>query len=375
MNEKKILVITNMYPSMEHNSFGIFVRNQVDAIKKRNLQVDVLAITDPRSGKVNVLKKYFIWFLQALWILLTKGRKYHVIHAHYVFPSGFLGLLFKKLFKSRLIVTAHGGDIDKMAKKSKWLFQITKTILHEADHVIAVGNELHNEIVNNFSVNKRNVSIINMGVNRQIFKPVDKEVARLTCQLEKEPKIVLFVGNLLEQKGLLELIEAMVLVLESETNVELFMIGAEKDPSFKRRLNNKIIGNHLQSKIKILEAKEQTEIAMWMCAADCLVLPAYFEGFGLVALEAMACGIPVIGTHVGGLKSLLADGAGVVTPVKNSKELASAIISVLASNEKKDSLIKNGMKKAEENDQERILDRVMEVYFPTGGLEKKVNER
>ncbi len=146
MDGKKILVITNMYPSKEHNSFGIFVRNQVDAIKRRNVHVDVLAITNPKSGKVNVLTKYIIWFLKTLWTLFTKGRKYHVIHAHYVFPSGFLGLIFKKLFKTRLIVTAHGGDIDKMAKKSKRLFQITKTILHEADHVIAVGDELYNEI-------------------------------------------------------------------------------------------------------------------------------------------------------------------------------------------------------------------------------------
>lgn len=367
MKDKKILVITNMYPSREHKSFGIFVKNQVDAIKNKNISVDVLAITNPKSGKVNVLTKYISWLFKTIITLVTKGYKYDVIHAHYVFPSGYLGLLFKKVFKTRLVVTAHGGDIDKMAKKSKRLFQMTETILQNADHVIAVGDELHHEIVTQFSVHSENVSIINMGVNRKIFKPLDKQLARKKCSYEKNSRMILFVGNLLEQKGLIELLEAMALVQERETNVELVIIGADKNPAFKRKLDNKISESHLEKSVHILGPKVQAEIALWMCAADCLVLPAHMEGFGLVALEAMACGTPVIGTNVGGLKSLLQDGAGVITPVKNPKELANSIITVLSSKEKRDSLIKIGLKKAEENDEERILKRVIEVYFPTGG--------
>jgi glycosyltransferase involved in cell wall biosynthesis len=366
MNDK-ILVITNMYPNKENRSFGIFVKNQVDALKKRNLQIDVLAITNSKSGKVNIPKKYFIWFIKTILILLTKGRHYQVVHAHYVFPSGYLGLLFKRLYKSRLIVTAHGGDIDKMAKKSPRLFNMSKTILHEADHVITVGEELYHQIITNFSVNSNNVSIINMGVNRQIFKPLDKQTAREQCGLAMDPKTILFVGNLIEQKGLLELMEAMVMILQSESSGQLILIGAEKDATFIKRLEHKIIEGNLQNNVKLLGIKDQSEIALWMCAADCLVLPSHIEGFGLVALEAMACGTPVIGTNVGGLKYLLGEGAGKITPVQNSKELAKSILDVFSSTEKRNSLIKNGYKKAEENDQERILNRIMEVYFPTGG--------
>nr|WP_263324814.1 glycosyltransferase [Neobacillus sp. Marseille-Q6967] len=367
MKDKKILVITNMYPSREHKSFGIFVKNQVDAIKRKNMTVDVLAITNPKSGKVNVLTKYITWFIKTLVTLVTKGNKYDVIHAHYVFPSGYLGLLFKKVFKTRLIVTAHGGDIDKMAKKSKRLYQMTETILQKADHVIAVGDALHHEIVTKFSVNPKKTSILNMGVNRQIFKPVDRLFAREKCNYPKDSRMILFVGNLLEQKGLIELLDALSLVQEKVSNVELVIIGAAKNPAFKRKLDKKINDRHLVNSVHILGPKVQAEISLWMCAADCLVLPAHMEGFGLVALEAMACGTPVIGTNVGGLKSLLQNGAGVITPVKNPEELANSIITVLTSNDKRDSLIKIGLKKAEENDEERILKRVIEVYFPTGG--------
>ncbi|MCQ6278663.1 glycosyltransferase [Bacillus sp. EB600] len=356
-----------MYPGKENPSFGIFVKNQVDALKQRNLQMDVLAITNPKSGKVNVIKKYFIWFFRAILILLTKGKKYQVIHAHYVFPSGYIGLLFKRLHKSRLIVTAHGGDLDKMAKKSPKLLKLTTTILQSADHVIAVGDQLYHQIVTDYSVNEQNVSILNMGVNRHIFKPVDKQLAKEQCGLTGEAPIILFVGNLIEQKGLLDLIDAMVILQSEETNGQLYLIGADKDPAFKKRLEHKIMEEHLQKRVRFLGIKEQAEIATWMCAADCLVLPSHIEGFGLVALEAMSCGTPVIGTNVGGLRYLLAKGAGEITPVLNPEALAKSILNVLYSKEKRNLLIKNGNKKAEENDQERIINRLMEVYFPTGG--------
>ena len=367
MNNQRVLVITNMYPTSEHKSFGIFVKNQVDALKKRQVHVDVIAVTNPKSGKVNVIKKYSAWFIKTILNLVTKGKTYDVIHAHYVFPSGFLGLLFKKLFGIRLVVTAHGGDIDKMAKKSRRLFKLTEFILHEADHVIAVGEELHEQIITTFSVDQRKVSIINMGVNREVFKPHDQGKARMLCGIAEHEKVILFVGNILQQKGISELIDAIDLIHQSEPSVRLYLIGAEKSPSFKHQLERVIKDNQLENIVQFLGTKEQPVIAKWMSAADCVVLPSYMEGFGLVALEAMACETPVVGTNVGGLKYLLADGAGVISPVKNSVELANSILYILSSEKERNKIIRNGIIKAEENDQERMLNRVMDVYFPTGG--------
>ena len=75
MQKKKILVITNMYPTKKYKSFGIFVKNQVDALKKKNLTIDVLAIKNPKSGKFNVIKKYTSWFLRTIWTLANKRKK------------------------------------------------------------------------------------------------------------------------------------------------------------------------------------------------------------------------------------------------------------------------------------------------------------
>ena len=367
MKNKKILVITNMYPTQNHKSFGIFIKNQVEALRKRGLHIDVSAITNPKSGKVNVITKYSAWMLHTLFLLLVKGKSYQLVHAHYTFPSGFLAILFKKLFGCRMVVTAHGGDIDKMARKSDRLFQLTKKVLHTSDHVIAVGEELQAKIVDEFSVPAEKVSVINMGVNREIFKPYGKRKTREELGISAEEKVILFVGNILEQKGVLELIDAFTAIRGQDDGVTLRIIGAEKDLFFKKKLDEMIAERNLQGAVQFLGVMEQREIARWMCAADCLALPSHIEGFGLVALEAMACGTPVVGSDAGGLKYLLSDGAGVTVPVKNSRELAHSLSFVLSSKDKRDVLIKNGMNKAEENDQERMLNRVMEVYFPTGG--------
>jgi glycosyltransferase involved in cell wall biosynthesis len=367
LHNKQILVITNMYPSEKHQSFGVFIKNQVNSLKQRGFQVDLAAITNPNSGKMNVITKYAVWILRTVFLLLAKGRTYQIVHAHYTFPSGYLALLFKRFFHTRMIVTAHGGDIDKMAKKSARLFQLTNKVLQEADHVIAVGEELRQRIISDFSIDPQKVSLINMGVNREIFNPQPKNDIREQLRISKDQKLILFVGNLLEQKGLLELMDAFEIIQQWDRKMTLTLIGAEKDVVFKKKLEQIVQERKQQGSVHFIGAMEQREIARWMAAADCLVLPSHMEGFGLVALEAMACGTPVVGTNVGGLKYLLGNEAGIITPMKNSKELANSLYYVLSSESEREKLLKNGMKKAEENDQERMLDRVIEVYFPTGG--------
>ncbi|RSK29451.1 glycosyltransferase family 4 protein [Bacillus sp. HMF5848] len=356
-----------MYPTNVHKSFGIFVKNQVEALRNHGLAVDVAAIRNPRGGKLNVIKKYSGWFLQTLSTLLAKGKQYHVVHAHYVFPSGLLALFFKQLFGTKMIVTAHGGDIDKMARKNARIFNMTKKIMHKSDHVIAVGQELYDTITKEFNVPSDKVSIINMGVNRSVFKPVPKKEAKQTCGIQANITPILFVGNILKQKGLLELAGAMKGVADEITNAHLYLIGAEKDESFKKELVAQLTELGVESSVTFLGVKTQQDIAQWMNAADLFVLPSHIEGFGLVALEAMSCGTPVVGTAVGGLKYLLADGAGELVAPKDTDALKEGLIRILSSNSAKHDMINKSIMRAEENDQERMIQKVIEVYFPTGG--------
>ena len=105
-----------MYPSKEHKTFGIFIYNQVEQLRQNGLSIDILANTDPLTKKWRLFKKYFIWFMKGLLFLL-RGKEYSVVHVHYVFPSGLLGLMMKKIWKQKMVITVHGSDLSKMPKE------------------------------------------------------------------------------------------------------------------------------------------------------------------------------------------------------------------------------------------------------------------
>ncbi|WP_404404970.1 glycosyltransferase family 4 protein [Jeotgalibacillus malaysiensis] len=366
---KTITVITNMYPSKQHPTFGVFVKNQVEALRSEGYQVDVIAITDPRGGKGNALKKYGIWALKNLVYLITKGKKTDAVHVHYVFPSGLFGMLYKKIFKTNMIVTAHGGDIDKMARISPVTHLMTKNIIKNADTTIAVGNQLYDTIHQEFNAPESKLELLNMGVDRSVFKPYDRSNTRQKFNISEDENVLLYVGNMIEQKGLLDLVESVDL-LKQEGAFEhscLYMIGANKSPAFFTRLQEEISKRKLDDVVRYVGTKNQKELAEWMSASDAFVLPSHIEGFGLVALEAMSCGTPVIASRTGGLPYLLDQQSGHLIEPKNPASLAEGIRTVLSDPSYREKLRENGFKKAAENDQERVIQKLKQLYFPNGG--------
>lgn len=363
---KKLLVISNMYPSETSKTFGIFVKNQVEVLRKKGLDVDVIAVDNPRMEKLQVIKKYLLWVMKTFVNFINQGKKYDVVHAHYVFPTGLIALLYKKIFKTRMVITAHGGDIDRMANKSPLIQKWTKTILHEADHVIAVGYELSRSIHENFGVKKENISVINMGVNRTIFTPIDKKEARKQCGIDETCLPILYVGNIIKQKGLLELTQAFEHVKVDFPTAKLYMIGAAKDPQFKRELEQFIADRQIKD-VVLLDEKPQSEISVWMSAAELFVLPSHIEGFGLVALEAMSCHTPVVASKVGGLTYLLEAEAGILVEPENPKDLYNGMKSVLENPHLTTKLKEKGEKRAQQNDQDHLIEKVLQVYSPLGG--------
>lgn len=357
---KKVLVISTMYPSEEHPSFGIFVKNQVELLREKGYFVDVLAIKRPESGKANIIRKYLSWLLEACFHLIRKGVHYDVVHAHYVFPSGWLALIFKRIFAAKFVVTAHGGDLNKMAHLHPWIFKQTKRILTKADEIIVVGEDLKSQVINDYSISEQKVTLLNMGVNRAIFKPAPQHEARAKLQLSQDKKIIVYVGNLIEKKGIKELITAFQNI-KPKGKLELHLVGPNREPQFLSEVRSKISSERVNA-IKFHPATNQQHIAKWLQAADVFVLPSHIEGFGLSALEAMACHTPVVGSSVGGLKYLLADNAGLAVEPKNTKALEQALHHVLNNERLRGKLIKNGAKKAEQFDQSRLLESLITLY-------------
>jgi glycosyltransferase involved in cell wall biosynthesis len=356
-----LLIISNMYPSENSPTFGIFVKNQVEALVKEGVQVDVLAITNASTKKQDVIRKYLSWIIRGIF-LLFKGYQYHTVHAHYVFPSGIIGLFFKLVWRSKLVVTSHGGDIDKMAKKNTIILKVTMYILNKADFVIAVGQRLYQEIMDHYQVEPKKLLLLSMGVNRNIFRKIaEKETMKSKWKINKNIPVILFVGNITRNKGLIDLIKAFSLVKKQISQAELHIIGSAKNKTFVEELTSIIEKDSIEG-ITFHEPKPQHKIAEWMNAADVFALPSYIEGFGLVALEAMACGTPVVASNVGGLSYLLNNGSGILVPPSDSKALSEGISQVLTNKATRDTLIQNGLKRAEEHDQQTIINKLKEIY-------------
>ena len=355
---KKILVISNMYPTPNHLSFGIFVKNQVTALKNAGLDVEVAVNTNPATGKKNTITKYAKWGYSTL-MKGFKGRKsIDVTHAHYVFPSGMLSLLLKKLFGIPFVVTAHGGDIERMAKKSPRIRNWTASILQESEHIIAVGPVLAQQIEQDFAIAKEKISIISMGVNREIFTKGEQAVVRKKLQLADEPFIFLFVGNVIKQKGVEELLQAFQMIKAKVSRpVELVIIGSKRDENFVQSLHP-----FISAEVRFVDPLKQTELVEWFQASDVFVLPSHLEGFGLVALEALATDTPVIATEVGGLVSLLGEGAGHLVEPGNAIALSKEMLRAV--NTPKDQYMNHEAveKVLAIHDEKNITAQCMEIY-------------
>lgn len=325
---RKVVVFSNMYPSSEHPTFGLFVKNQVKLLESAGLDVDVVAIQDTRKGKKAALKKYITWFIRSFIYMMKNRKNLSLTHAHYAFPTGFLSLIGKRLFGLPYVVTVHGGDIDKMAAKNPRIANLTRTILQQAQAVIVVGDKLREDVTTRFGVPDANVHVMSMGVDTSIFKYVPKQEAREQLGLPAEEKIMLFVGNVIRAKGLLELVEAFDSLKMSLPDSSLYVVGSQKDQHFVQELRLLIREKDVED-IHFKEPLGQVNLALWMSAADALILPSHHEGFGLVALEAMSAGTKVVGTDVGGLSYLLKDGAGILVEPKNPDSLAQGLWSAL----------------------------------------------
>jgi len=312
-----------MYPSVEHPTFGIFVKNQVELLRAANVDVDVIAIDNPQKGKVVTIKKYATWLIKSFFYMLKNRKKLTLTHAHYAFPTGLLSLIGKKYFGIPYVVTVHGGDIDKMAAKSSRIEKLTTKILLDARTVIVVGEKLKTDVVERFGVPAERVEVMSMGVDTSVFKPVAMDVTRNALGLGGNERVILFVGNVIKAKGLVDLVNAYK-ILKEKHDCSLYIIGSQRDQSFMEELRSLIQREELTN-IHFKDPLGQKELAQWMGASDILVLPSHHEGFGLVALEAMASGAKVVGSDVGGLSYLLGGHAGILVEPENPQSLAKGL--------------------------------------------------
>ena len=266
---------------------------------------------------------------------LLKEVDIDIIHGHYLFPAGAAATDVGSKYKIKTYVTAHGSDMFEMYKKQSFMRPEIKKVLKKADVVFAVSNALKEEILSTGvdGIGSKTRVYWN-SVDIEKFSPDNKNL------LENNGKpVVMFVGNIIKRKNVNLLLEAKK---QSQTDYELVIVG---DGPLKKDLENKVQNENI-SDVRFLGSRRDVENIIPGC--DVLVLPSFSESFGLVLIEALACGKPVIGSNVGGITEIITDDVGLLIDPNDASSLSDAIDKVIGNDEFRNKLASNSRKRAVE---------------------------
>lgn len=356
MKFKNLLVLCNTFPD-ENNTFvgGIFVKEQVKHLKNYFENVYVISPIAYGMGylreahpknyvfdNVHVyFPKYFnfplfYFHFQNFWVNLEyssicslikrENLQFDLIHAHYTWPSGAVAVELKKKFRVPVVITEHTHLTlyRELEKENKQYINTWKL----CDAIIRVNKKDIPLIVNRGGVPAQKVFHVVNGFDPFKFKSIPKECARLKLGLNNDLFIIFSVGRLYEEKGLNYLVDAIKEVVITRTDI-LCVIGGSGP--LKDKLQKQIDSLNLQNHVLLIGFVPDELLAFWMYACDIFALPSLSESFGIVQIEALACGKPVIATYNGGSEEIIvSNNYGYLVEPKNSNALAKSIITALA---------------------------------------------
>lgn len=288
--------------------------------------------------------------------LMNNKINIDLIHAHFTWPCGYVGVKLAKKYCVPIVITAHGFDVYELPFRNQVRFNQVKYVLDNASHIITVSEKMRDIISTELGICDNKVSIISNGFDSKLFRPMDKIKVRQNLSLPLDRKILINVGNLVSVKGLNYLIYSIKKIVKVRNDVLCFIVG---DDILKKDLVNQIKKLNLENYIKLVGAKPHNEIPLWMNACDLFVLPSLNEGNPTVMFEALGCGKPFVGTKVGGIPEIIInDKLGVLVEPKDPEALAQAILRALET--EWDSEYIHGY--AEQFIWENIAEQIMQVY-------------
>ena len=224
--------------------------------------------------------------------------EYDIIHAYRLFPTGYVALLISQQIGIPCVCSARGSDVHTHPYRTKSISKLTRETIARSDRITAVSQELAMR-VESLAKPQAPVRVIYNGVDTDVFRPLsEKQILRKQHGLPAEGVGFCTVSRLAESKGLRVLVEAFGELNSRHPATWLVIVG---DGPLDLELRNWVKKKNLEDKVFISGYRPNNEIVYWMCASDVFILASYAEGIPNVVLEAMACGLPVIATNVGGI--------------------------------------------------------------------------
>lgn len=331
----KILIISGTSPSKLYPFGGIFVAKRYENLKKRcscslykigkeysklykiihkyillkgNLEDDTnLTIDNIEWGTINIkqtilgklIEKIDIALYYKLYFMIKRKNinkilleKYNLIHIHWVYPTGYIGMILSKKYDIPYIVTAHGSDIHTLPKKDKKVLKYTLQVLENARKVIFVSENLKKEAME-LGYSGKNAVVIYNGVDTNKFYPIDEKIK---IKNSRNIKKIGYIGRLDEIKGADRIPLIFNYINKKNKNIQYVIIG-----------NGKLKDEILESLrkygicVKFYSSINQNELNKYINDLDLVIVTSRQESFCCTALEAQASGIKVVASNVGGI--------------------------------------------------------------------------
>jgi len=255
--------------------------------------------------------------------------QYDLIHSHY-WLSGLIGKELQTLWHVPHATMFHTLGAIKNSlgigeREPELRIESEKEVISTVDRIIASTTRESKELVRLYSASQEKITVIPCGVNLNLFKPVDKEIARRELGLDHQ-KVILFVGRMDPLKGLEQLLAAMT-YMDGKKPPLLMIVGGDGYSRVQveelKRLAEEL---NARDRVKFVGPIAQSQLPLFYSAADVCVIPSYYESFGMVALESLACGTPIVATNVGGMKNIIRnDEMGRITGDNSPQSLAGEI--------------------------------------------------
>ncbi len=315
----KVGIVTKEWPPEIYGGAGVHVKNLTAALEKIGTQIEVHCFgkerADARNYQLSEGDKQLNPAIAALKLnieIASNLAEVEVVHTH-TWYANYAGVLAQKIYKSKSVLTAHSLEPDRPWKEAQLgggyrvSSFIEKTAYENADGIIAVSKGTKADILRAYPfVDPNKISVIYNGIDSNIYFPQTS-----FSTLEKyhiQTPYSLFVGRITRQKGLEHLINAW-----QDVSPEFGLViaaGAPDEPEIAKRVTDAIL--HLQKNRKnviwINQMLPQNELISLYSSAALFICPSIYEPLGIVNLEAMACQTAVLGSRVGGIPEVVADG-------------------------------------------------------------------
>ena len=266
-----------------------------------------------------------------------QNLQYDLIYSNY-WMSGIVGKLISEKLKIPHIITFHTMGLTKrsvnyLENESDFRIENELDLIKKSDAIVVPTHQEKENLILNYK-SDNNIYIVSPGVDLEKFKSKNKFESREKLGLSQTTKILLSVGRLEPIKGYDVLINALsFLNISDDFDVRLLIIGGDsKSQNELERLNSLKLKHGLSNQVNFLGAIDHDELPIYLSAADVFVMPSAYETFGIAALEASACNLPVIAPQVGGLKSVVKHGQTGFLSVNKSPESLMHYLEILLKN-------------------------------------------